>query len=490
VKMDIEKLCKNIVNLPEKMPAGLIVSGITTDSRKIMPGMLFAAVRGYETDGHDFIGEAVRKGAAAILTEESTTGFDCPIIKVENIRKTVALLAARIQGNPASKMKIYGVTGTNGKTTFTYLMEALLETAGLKPGVIGTLNYRWPGHHEAAERTTPDAVDLQKYLGRMNADGADRVVMEVSSHALALHRTEGIEFEAVIFTNISRDHLDFHDSMQNYAATKAKLFSSLARQGVGIINEDDAMSGVMKSACKGRFVTYSQENRAADYFIHSLDMSSSGSKYELATDKGEIRVETPLVGRFNVLNTAAALIAGIETGLKEEQVLAGIAELKVIPGRMEQVKCQQKFEVIVDYAHTPAALRNILQTGREFTKNRIILVFGCGGDRDRGKRPEMGLIASELADAVILTDDNPRTENSDRILEDIQKGIKNSENVLVIPDRKEAIEKAISIAAAGDTILIAGKGHENYQIIGKEKTPFDDRIIAEACLNKSGDSIG
>ncbi len=486
--MTLSTLCQDILPFFPKENS-IQITGISSDSRKVEPGNLFVAISGYESDGHNFVEEAVKKGAVALVVEKDVGINTVPVIKVENSRKALALLANRFYGDLSRKLLLVGITGTNGKTTVAFLVESILATAGIETGLVGTVVYKWKGHEVSANRTTPDSLNLHRMLKQMKSDGVEAVVMEVSSHALALHRVLGVKFRAGIFTNLSRDHLDFHDSFQSYGETKAKLFKMLSPDGVGIINGDDPMSELMIQSAGERAVTYGMNSKNLDYRIVEIERGKKETKFSIFNGDRKISLSTYLLGNFNVMNTAAAAIVGLELGFSKDVVQEGIRKVHSVRGRMEVIDSKKGFHVIVDYAHTPDALKNVLNAAREFTDRRLIVVFGCGGERDRGKRPEMGGIASSLADVVFVTSDNPRRENPELILTDIIAGIDSTEKTITIVDRKEAIKTALDEAQEGDTVLIAGKGHETYQEIGGKRIQFDDRVIVEECLKlKKGSS--
>jgi len=451
------------------------ISGITCDSRLVKPGYLFIAVRGYTTDGHSFIGKAVEQGASAVVAEQPVPGCPVPVLVVSNARNAMAVLAKQFYGNPAEKMDIVGITGTNGKTTTAHFVESVFTRAGKSVGMTGTLEYRWPGFSLEAPQTTPNSIVLYEYLNKMAHDGVDVAVMEVSSHSLDQERVAGLDFSTAIFTNISHDHLDYHKSIENYVHTKKRLFSMLKPHGAAIINIDDPYAGEMAEPASGRVCFYGTGSGAA-YRIESVVQKRLGSEFFLTGPDVKLRLTTVLPGLFNVYNAAAAAGAALDMGVDAEAVIEGIASMKRVPGRMEGYLAEkQDIRVIVDYAHTPDALDKVLRCAREFTHGRLIAVFGCGGDRDRQKRPVMGRTACSIADAVFITSDNPRTEDPDRIIHDIEAGLeKTAGKARSITDREEAIVSALKMAQRGDTVVIAGKGHETYQITGNQRTHFDD----------------
>lgn len=479
---ELKMLCRDIVDLTAIDDLPVKVTGITSDSRRVAPGDLFVAISGYSDDGHSYVEEAIKKGAVAVIVERPDFQASIPTIRVEDSRKAMALLANRFYGNPSRELQVYGVTGTNGKSTVTVLLESILKRAGEAVGLLGTIRYRWGIHDEMAARTTPDAMELFRMLDEMRRDKIKVVVMEVSSHALALHRVTGIEFRAAIFTNLSRDHLDFHPSYEAYAKEKSRLFENVNDQGIGVINGDDVHHRMMREACKARTVSYGSDSNRLDYRVVKTVPRKTGTRFTMQAPMRRFNFETRLLGRFNVMNAAAAAVLCIETGLDEDAIACGIRQVDRVPGRMENVETGRGYRVIVDYAHTPDALENILRTVREFTERRMLVVFGCGGDRDQGKRPQMGRIAQALADRVFLTSDNPRTEDPEAIISDILKGLESRDDIVVITDRKEAIQAAMDDADEGDTVVVAGKGHEDYQEIGKRRIPFDDRKVVEDYL--------
>ncbi len=460
------------------------VTGLHADYRQIKPGDVFIAIRGRERDGHDFIPAAIAAGASVILAERPVEG--APYVLTPNSRRAMALAAGNFYGNPARELQIIGVTGTNGKTTTTNLIKQILESAtGQKVGLIGTnrdmIGDREVGHHSTTP-TTPDSLELHALLRRMADEGCKYAVMEVSSHALALERVHGIRFAQGIFTNLTEDHLDFHKTMEDYAAAKAKLF---AMSDVSIINIDDPWAETMMKAAGGRLYTYSARSDDADLTARDVKLHAMSVSFcALMTGKIE-KLRLGIPGIFSVYNALAATASAINAGVSLEAVRDAMSRCSGVRGRVEVVPTDTDFTVLIDYAHSPDALEKILTTVRAFTKGRLIAVFGCGGDRDREKRPIMGRIASQKCDYVVVTSDNPRTEDPDRILSDVVSGMeRDGAPFAVLADRREAIAHALSVARAGDTVALLGKGHEDYQIIGREKLPFDERqVVAEALKN-------
>ena len=464
---------------------GLAVTEVTHDSRQAGPGILFVAIRGFATDGNRFVGAARQKGAIAVCSEEPPLP-DTAWIQVKDAREALAVLSAAVLGNPARSLDLVGVTGTNGKTTTTYLIDAALRAAGETVGLVGTVEYRIGDRLLEATRTTPESSDLQDLFRQMVDAGCRRAVLEVSSHSLALKRVHGCPFKVAVFTNLTRDHLDFHGDMEAYFAAKRLLFDTLLREdGHAIVNRDDDRAEDLVRASRGKVWTYSL-SQPADLAVEELTLSLETTHVRVRTPVGPLEIRTPLIGRFNVQNVLAALGAGLALGIPKEALLRGLGSLKGVPGRLERVVAGQDFTVIVDYAHTDDALKNLLETVRELRPRRLITVFGCGGDRDRTKRPLMGAVASRLSDVVILTSDNPRSEPPEAILEEIRRGIPQSRSADVHAnvDRREAIAKALEMGREGDVVVIAGKGHESYQQIRDRAVPFDDRQVARDILHR------
>jgi len=460
------------------------ITGLAYDSRKVVPGNLFIAIRGERQDGHAFIPAALERGAAAVLGEklEGVADPSAIFVEVENVRKAMAEAAGVYYGRPAQQIGLIGITGTNGKTTTAYLIRSVLETAGRKSGLIGTVEYRIGDTVVPAPRTTPESVDLQRYLGEMEETGTRYAVMEVSSHALELERVHGCAFRVAVFSNLTRDHLDFHRDMDHYYAAKKKLFDQLEEGGVAVINIDDAhgrrLAGNLRE--NHSVLTYGM-TRSADISAEAVEMGLRGTGFTLRYRDRTYRVAASLLGAHNVYNMLAAFGTGIGLGLPIELILDGITELDAVPGRFERIDLGQEFLVLVDYAHTDDALEHAIQSARELTDGRVVTVFGCGGERDRSKRPRMGAVATGLSDYVILTTDNARNEDAKQIFQDIRKGISRF-NYLVVPDREKAIRHAVDMVSRRDVVLIAGKGHEAYQETGGVRMPFNDRDAARAAV--------
>jgi UDP-N-acetylmuramoyl-L-alanyl-D-glutamate--2,6-diaminopimelate ligase len=445
---------------------------------------IFVAIKGNRSDGNKFVDEAISRGARIVITENTKQVIRNPkeacFIKVKDSRKAVAELAARFYGNPSKEIKVIGVTGTNGKTTVTYLIEAIARLAGFEPAVVGTINYRFKNTAVPSSNTTPGPVQLQSMLARMRDAGVDCCAIEVSSHALDQDRVMGIDFSYAIFTNITQDHLDYHKTLGSYFKAKSKLFSKLGKDACAIINADDKCAKNLIRLTRSRILTYGIDS-LADVMASQIHFGVSGTTFEVSHPKGVTLIKSGLIGRHNVYNILSAFAWAIREGIEIGIVREAIEKFGLVPGRLEKVAVDSGYSVFVDYAHTEDALKNIIQSLREICEKRIIVVFGCGGDRDKTKRPKMGRVVSELSDYAIITSDNPRSEDPDKIIEDIKKGIK-KDNFCVIAERMEAIKKSLSIAGKGDIVLVAGKGHEDYQILKDRQLHFDDREAVIACL--------
>ncbi|HET7909872.1 MAG TPA: UDP-N-acetylmuramoyl-L-alanyl-D-glutamate--2,6-diaminopimelate ligase [Nitrospira sp.] len=469
------------------------VTAVTDDSREIASGYLFIAVKGERVDGHRYVAQAIEGGAVAIVGQESVDHKSLPFIKVADSRKALGLIAARFHGDPSLRLSMIGVTGTNGKTTTTYLSKALLEGIGRQVGLIGTVAYEIGGEIIPASHTTPGALELQRLLAKMSNAQIDSVVMEVSSHALAMERTAGCEYDAAVFTNLTQDHLDYHRTMDEYFNAKLRLFTTL---GLGkktgqraIVNMDDPRGAQVRAACRVPVWAFALKSRA-DLQAQDVQLSMNGTRFTAVTPAGNFTIESRLVGEHNVYNLLGAIGVALHAGATCQQIQQAVVALTNVPGRFERVSAGQNFTVVVDYAHTEDALVRLLSAAHALKTNRIITVFGCGGDRDRGKRPKMGRAAVEYSDVVVLTSDNPRTEDPLAILHEVEVGVRealqNRDHVEyhLIADRREAIMAAVRLARAGDIVLIAGKGHEDYQILGSKKVHFDDREVAREAIQK------
>lgn len=473
------------------------IAAIACDSRKVSPGTLFCALRGTAADGHLFIPAACASGAAAILLEdEAAAPAGVPWIRSSDSRAAMAVMAAAFHGDPTAARPLIGITGTNGKTTTSYLVESILAAAGLPPAVLGTISYRFGATRIEASHTTPESTELQAAFARLAEAGAMAYVMEVSSHALEQKRVDGCHFDVGIFTNLTRDHLDYHVTMESYLEAKERLFSELLRPSTrkprrrAVINVDDPAGArlIERSACQ--VVTYGLSSEA-QVRAEQVELSTSGIRGILVTPSGKIPFASRLLGRFNLYNILSAVGAGIALELSLDSIRQGIEEHDTVPGRMERVDNDRGVTLLVDYAHTGDALENALTTLKDLARGRIITVFGCGGDRDPGKRPIMGRIAANMSDLAIVTSDNPRTENPAKILSQVREGILplglreydagavaggfKEKGFVMLENRREAIRLAVRIAREGDIVLLAGKGHEDYQILGTTKHHFDDR---------------
>ncbi len=483
------------VTLPNHPALEAEVKGLSTNSHACQSGDLFIGMPGTRVDGGEFWVSAVAAGAIAAVISPAAAEKSAATIEAQNaciissteMAQASAQLAAAFYDYPATKMKMVGVTGTNGKTTTTHLIEFLLLQTQQPTALFGTLYARWAGHQQTAVHTTPFALELQQQLAEAVEASCQFAVMEVSSHALAQGRVAGCVFEVAVFTNLTQDHLDYHKDLDDYFAAKALLFGPDYLQGRAIVNLDDPYGcRLLQQLDAEKVWSYSVSDAKADLWTSDLVYEPEGVHGTLHTPKGTIAFQSPLVGQFNIANLLASVGAALHLGVDLETIAAALPKFTGVPGRMEQVQIQadQDISVIVDYAHTPDSLENMLRAARPFIEGRMICVFGCGGDRDRTKRPKMGAVAAELADWVVVTSDNPRTEDPQRILDDILTGIPASVNPTVMADRAEAIRTAILQAQPGDGVLIAGKGHEDYQILGTEKVHFDDREQAHAALTQ------
>ncbi|MBE9033223.1 UDP-N-acetylmuramoyl-L-alanyl-D-glutamate--2,6-diaminopimelate ligase [filamentous cyanobacterium LEGE 11480] len=488
--MQLKELLAQVPGLkvPDHPALTQTVQGLTTNSQAVQAGELFIGMPGTRVDGGDFWQGALTAGAiAAVISPQAaakaTAAPENCLIVAEQVAETCAQLAVAFNQAPTEKLKMIGVTGTNGKTTTTHLIEFLLERSQQQPMMMGTLYTRWQGFNQVAAHTTPFPVDLQKQLAQGLAAGCQQAIMEVSSHALAQGRALGCEYDVAIFTNLTQDHLDYHNDMEEYFEAKALLFSPQYLRGRGIINQDDAYGQRLIERLGDKCWRYSTETES-DLWLSDIVYGATGVSGTLHTPMGSAPFASPLVGQFNLANMLAAIGAGLSLGLNLQDMVKALPEFVGVPGRMERIQVAetQDISVIVDYAHTPDSLENLLKASRPFIPGKMICVFGCGGDRDRTKRPKMGGIAATLADHAVVTSDNPRTEDPQQILTDVVAGIPDNANPTVLVDRGEAIQQAILAAKPGDGILIAGKGHEDYQILGTEKIHFDDREQARAAL--------
>jgi UDP-N-acetylmuramoyl-L-alanyl-D-glutamate--2,6-diaminopimelate ligase len=445
------------------------------DSRRVPPGCLFFCVPGETVDGHDFAEDAIRSGAAALVVERPVA-LDAPQIVVRSVRTALGPMSAVVFGRPADALRVAGVTGTNGKTTCTYLLESVFGSAGWRPGVIGTTGLRIGGAAEPLAHTTPEAPDLHRALRRMVADGVRAVAIEISSHALAQHRSDGLMVDVALFTNLSQDHLDFHPSMEAYFEAKRRLFRP-AHARHGVINADDPWGRRVLAAGEIAATSYAVAT-AADVVATDVHIGRDGIRFTVE----DVEIRSALRGAFNVSNCLGVVAVARALQIDDAATADGIAALEAVPGRMEPIDVGQPFTVVVDYAHTPDSIDSVLRGARPLADGQVIIVFGCGGDRDQAKRPAMGRAASDGADLVIVTTDNPRSEDPERIIADVLTGVPPTAAVIVEPDRRAAIREAVDAAGPGDVVVIAGKGHETAQEIDGRFEPFDDRVVAREAL--------
>lgn len=493
--MKLGELLEGVDCLERGAGLRLEITSLAYDSRRAQPGTLFFAISGEKADGHQYISSAIENGAAVVVSERSAVeGLASRWVRVPSIRRALSTAARNFHGHPDSRLLLVGITGTNGKTTISYLIEGIFRAAGMNTGVFGTIEYRLPGKVIPALNTTPESLDLWSYFADLVWQGGKAAVLEVSSHALAQERVWGFHFNAAVFTNLTRDHLDYHKDMESYFVAKRRLFEGLGAGApdLAVINADDAWGARLlemagnPQASQVRRLTY---GLGADAEVRARQFSQGidGLNATLSTPEGKIEIHSPLLGRANLYNILAATATALGLGIAPEPIQKGIAALGTVPGRFEPVDEGQPFLVAVDYAHTDDALRNVLSTARELTRNRLIVVFGCGGDRDRTKRPLMGEVAGSLSDLAVLTSDNPRSEDPLLIMNDVRVGLQRTGNAyLAEVDRRTAIQKAMGVAREGDVVVIAGKGHETYQIFKDRTVPFDDRAVAREILREMG----
>lgn len=503
--MKLSRLLSAFKPLSVRGDTDVEITGLSEDTRSLRPGFAFFARSGANTSGIKHIPKAIAGGAKAVISQEDPGKISVPSIRVPSVIQAEALISDLFYDSPSRDLTIIGVTGTNGKTTFTYLMESIAREKGWRTGVIGTVNYRVPVNGSdrieilPAPNTTPNPLELQKVLHLLRERKVDLVLAEVSSHALSLGRVERVEFDGAVFTNLTQDHLDFHETMEKYFEAKSRLFKTLSEQPerkgsraltvrsdkFGIINIDDPYGKRLRALTSIPYSGYGIESRA-EFTAKDIVLEPSGSCFTLFSPKGSVKTRITLIGRHNVYNALAAAAASVHLGVSLPVVARGLEKLKNVPGRLEPITCGQDFTVLVDYAHTEDALRNVLQALRQITSNRILSLFGCGGDRDRSKRPMMGAVAVELSDYVIVTSDNPRSEDPQKIAFDVEVGIRRTgrRNYEVVLDRGKAIEKILGMAKKGELVLLAGKGHEDYQIFADKTIHFDDREIARKFLSR------
>lgn len=485
----LEDIARGVrAEIPER-GRDIVITGVAYDSRKAGPGHLFCCIPGLVTDGHLFASEAVAAGAVALIAERPLS-LGVPELIVDDARPAAAVAAATFYGNPADELLMLGITGTNGKTTTTFMLESIMRAEGRTAGLIGTIETHIGSKIRPGVRTTPESVDLQKLLAEMVDAGVHGVAMEVTSHALALHRVDAIRFAAAGFTNLSQDHLDFHTGMEDYFEAKRTLFTP-DRADKGAVNVDDPYGARLAVEASVPCIGYGIEN-PTDVTAVDIHMEPTESRFVIRTPKGDVSMRTPLVGSFNIYNCLAAAAISLQAGIGLDAIDSGLHALRAVPGRFESIDAGQPFTVVVDYAHTPDSLDNVLRAARDIaarSKGRVLCVFGAGGDRDRAKRPLMGAVAARLADYVVVTSDNPRSEEPgsivDQILEGVIAGSPNGPDLVQV-DRAEAIKSAVAEARAGDVLVIAGKGHETGQQFAAETITFDDRDVARAALAESG----
>lgn len=495
--MLLEKLLGTIKGAQVVGKADTEISGIASDSREVEKGTLFVALSGQTRDGHEFVLDAMSRGAAGVVVNRPVKQVgSVAVVLVSDTREVLGPLSAAFYDYPSSRLRMVGVTGTNGKTTTTYLIRQILKAEGRRVGLLGTISYDLDQERLSAPYTTPDAPLLQKLLGQMIEQEIQDVVMEVSSHALELDRVKDCEFDCAVFTNLSQDHLDFHGSMENYFSTKEKLFRGLSSNELkfglkrAIINHEDPWGRKLLDRSYSSRWSYGFSSRA-DIWGDAVQADREGIQMEVHTPLGVFPVQSPLLGNYNASNILAAIGVGLHYGVSIPVIQEGISSMLGVPGRFERVEAGQSYVVIVDYAHTESALKLLLEAVRSMTLGRVLVVFGCGGDRDTGKRIPMGRVAGRLGDSIIITSDNPRSEDPISIIQEIERGVQegvlsggHTKDYALVPDRQQAIERAIRDAGAGDTVVIAGKGHEDYQLIGGKKIPFDDRTIALSAIPK------
>ena len=467
------------------------ISGISYDSRQVKPGHLFIAVRGLMTDGHTYIGTAIKNGAVAVVYDRPELDLPKQVVAVlvDDSRLKLPKIASTFFGHPEDGLKLVAITGTNGKTTTNYFMQHLLDESGKKTGRIGTTGAAMGSVEVDLMHTTPESADLYEILAEFVAHGAKAVTLEVSSHALSQNRVDGLNFDVAIYTNLTQDHLDYHGSLEEYLTAKQLLFKGLSKESVAIVNMDDPYAERIIEVCVAKIVRYGY-NSAAEYRILDHSINRHGVELNIETPYGLRVLQVNTVGTFNYYNFLAAYTAAVELECDLEKLGQAASSLPVVPGRLEKMEHQAPFQVFVDYAHTPDAMETILGTLREaYPENRLITVFGCGGDRDKGKRALMGEIATRLSSEVIITDDNPRTEASDTIISQILQGCSDRQNYQVIPQRSEAVDKALQMAHGGDIVAILGKGHEPYQEIMGERKPYSDMTIVDKYMEHHGYSV-
>ncbi len=484
--------------LLDKLPSGkvsgdtdFIIPKMEYDSRRVDRGDLFVALEGLSDDGHKYIPSAIDNGAAAVVVQKDGDYRVRAKILVPDTREALAFLSSRFYDFPSRRLRLVGITGTNGKTSITYLVRSILKQDKKKVGLIGTIAYWIDEQKLDAPNTTPESLDLQRMFSRMSEQGISAAVMEVSSHALVMHRVDGTEFDVAVFTNLNHEHLDFHKTMDAYRKAKGLLFKKIKEDGgISVINRDDPQWKYFYDLTENQSWTYSLNDSQADFYAKNYRCTPQGSVIDMGTPHGEMTLNTKLIGETNVYNTLASVAVGFALKIDPQIIKLGLESANVVPGRMESIQAGQTFNLWIDYGHTPHAFEFLLKTARKMTQGKLLFLFGCGGDRDQGKRPLMGKVASRYADRIFLTEDNPRNEDPRKIIEQIIQGIEDVGKVDVIIDRKEGIRKAIETAQPGDTLILAGKGHEEYQIIGNRKIHFSDKETVLELLSAKLNALG
>jgi len=490
--MQLRQLVQQLPSASVEGPLDREIVGLAYDSRRVTPGMVFIAIPGQNTDGHEYIGAALDRGAAAVICERTRmVPPRAPRIRVPDVREAMACAARSYYHHPSAKLRVLGVTGTNGKTTVAFMIRTVLEAAGISTGLIGTVRYEIGDRVIPAARTTPESLEVQQMMSQMLKAGCEACVMEVSSHALDQKRVLGVEFDVAIFTNLTRDHLDYHGTMENYFAAKQKLFTALehgAKKAAAVINIDDTFGARLSGTTKVEVELNFGLRQSARLRATRIELGPDGSRFVVEAPERKFALRLPLIGRHNIYNALAAVGACLALKVDVAKIQAALSKMAAVPGRLERVDCGQPFGVFVDYAHTDDALRNVLTTLRELTKGRLLLAFGCGGNRDAGKRSRMGRVAAELADFTLITSDNPRKEEPEKIAAQIEEGFHavRAEACAIELDRRRAIQQIVGKAEPGDIVLIAGKGHETYQEFDDTVVPFDDRVHAQEALETVG----
>lgn len=487
--MKLEKLLKNIDYELKSGNCDKNITEIEYDSRKIKKDNLFIAIQGFETDGHLYLKQAIENGAAAVIIEKEIKNYNPAVtyLKVENSRKIMAQLAKKFFDNPLQDINLIGITGTNGKTTTAYLLYNILKKHAGQAALFGTIKNVIGNNELDSKRTTAESLDLYRYFFEMREKNISYAVMEVSSHALDLYRVAGMNFKIAIFTNVSPEHLDYHKTFKNYIEVKSKLFSGLKKNQKAVINIDDPNAEYISQKSNGENYSYSLDSKQADLYALKYNLNQNGMNFKTG-GKLELTFKLSLGGFFNIYNSLAAILAADLLGVKSNIIKNSLAEIDSVPGRFEIINAGQNFQIIVDYAHTPDGMKNVLETATILKRNRLIVLFGCGGDRDRSKRPEMAKLAEKYADYIIVSNDNPRSEDPQRIFSEIKNGFSNDlSNYQIIADRKKAIKKAIEMARADDIVMLLGRGHEKYQVFNNKKIELDDRKVAyQIAANRKG----